>query len=164
MTTSTAPLELVAPPGIPVITMTREVDAPRELVFRCYTEPALLAQWLGPRRLTTRVDAFEVRHGGAWAYTGIDADGTEYAFRGVFHGDPTPDLMIQTFEFLGAPGHVSLDRLELEARGGGRTLIRTTSVFSTVEARDAMVTAGMEGGVREGFERMDELVSRMQAA
>lgn len=164
MTTPTATVSITAEPGSPLITMEREVAAPRGLVFRAHTEPDLLAQWLGPRRLQTRVDCFEVRHGGAWAYTSIDTDGSEYGFRGVFHGDPTPDLTVQTFEFLGAPGHVSLDTLRLVDLGGGRTLIRVTSTFQSVEARDAMVEAGMEGGVVEGYGRLDELVARLQAA
>jgi uncharacterized protein YndB with AHSA1/START domain len=163
MSTRTAPTTLVAEPGSPLITMEREVAAPRDLVFRAHTEPALLAQWLGPRRLAMRVDRFELRHGGAWAYTHIDTDGSEYGFRGVFHGTPSPDQTVQTFEFLGAPGHVSLDTLRLVDLGDRRTLIRTTSAFQSVEARDAMVEAGMEGGVVEGYERLDELVARLQA-
>ena len=109
-----------------------------------------------------RVDELDVRHGGAWRYVNIDTDGTEYGFRGVFHGTPSPDRMIQTFEFEGAPGHVSLDTLVLEDLGG-RTLIRTTSVHQSVEARDAMIASGMEGGVVEGFERLDELLARLGA-
>jgi uncharacterized protein YndB with AHSA1/START domain len=163
MTPGTAPVSLVAEPGIPLITMERVVAAPRELVFRAHTEPGLLAQWLGPRRLRMRVDRFEPQHGGAWAYTHIDTDGTEYGFRGVFHGTPSPDQTVQTFEFLGAPGHVSLDTLRLVDLGSGRTLVRTTSAFQSVEARDAMIEAGMEGGVVEGYERLDELVARLQA-
>ncbi len=159
---TTTALRLAAEPGTPLLTFEREVAAPRELVYRAYTEPELLAQWLGPRRLTMRVEQWDVRHGGAWRYVHIDTDGTEYGFRGVFHGEPSPDGVTQTFEFEGAPGHVSLDTLVLEDRGG-RTLIRTSSVHQTVEGRDAMIASGMEGGVTEGFERLDELVARIQA-
>jgi uncharacterized protein YndB with AHSA1/START domain len=159
---SSTTLRLTAEPGSPLLRFEREVAAPRELVFRAYTEPALLAQWLGPRRLTMRVDQFDVRHGGAWRYVNIDADGTEYGFHGVFHGTPSPDRMTQTFEFEGAPGHVSLDTLVLEDLGG-RTLIRAVSVHQSVEARDAMIAAGMEGGIVEGFEQLDELLTRLGA-
>jgi uncharacterized protein YndB with AHSA1/START domain len=155
-------MRLTADPGTLLVSLEREVAAPRELVFRAYTEPELLAQWLGPRRLTMRVDEFDVRHGGTWRYVSIDADGTEYGFRGVFHGTPTPDRITQTFEFEGAPGHVSLDTLVLEDLGG-RTLIRATSVHQSVEARDAMIASGMEGGVSEGFDQLDELVARLGA-
>ena len=159
---TTTAMHLTAEPGTPLVSLEREVAAPRELVYRAYTEPELLAQWLGPRRLAMRVDEWDVRHGGAWRYVNIDTDGTEYGFHGVFHGTPSPDGMTQTFEFEGAPGHVSLDTLVLEDRGG-RTLIRATSVHQSVEARDAMIASGMEGGVVEGFERLDELLARLGA-
>ncbi len=159
---TTTAMRLTAEPGTPLIAFEREVAAPRDLVFRAYTEPDLLAQWLGPRRLVMRVERLDVRHGGTWRYVHIDTDGTEYGFRGVFHGTPSPDGMTQTFEFDGAPGHVSLDTLVLVDLGD-RTLIRTRSVHQSVEARDAMVGSGMERGVVEGFERLDELVARLQA-
>jgi hypothetical protein len=79
----------------------------------------------------------------------------------VFHGDPSPDQMIQTFEFEGAPGHVQLDTLRLDELEGGRTRIRMSSVFQTVAGRDAMVASGMREGLTEGFERLDELVGRL---
>jgi uncharacterized protein YndB with AHSA1/START domain len=160
MTAATAHYRMTAEPGIPTVTIEREVAAPRALVFRCFTEPDLLAQWLGPRRYGMRIEHMDVRHGGSYRYVNIDPEtGAEFAFRGVFHGDPSPDQFVQTFEFLGAPGHVSMDTLQLVDRGDGRTLIRTTSLFQSVEARDAMIEHGMEGGVREGYERLDELVA-----
>jgi uncharacterized protein YndB with AHSA1/START domain len=151
-----------ARPGVPFIDMSREFAAPRELVYRAHTDPDLLAQWIGPRRLTTRVVRFDVRDGGTWRFVQRDQDGSEYGFHGVFHGDPSPEGIVQTFEFEGAPGHVSLDALTLEEHDG-RTTLRVHSVFQSVEARDAMVAAGMETGVQEGYERLDELVERVLA-
>jgi uncharacterized protein YndB with AHSA1/START domain len=162
VTTTTTTMRITAEPGSPLVSFEREVAAPRDLVYRAYTEPELLAQWLGPRRLAMRVEQLDVQHGGLWRYVNTDTDGTEYGFHGVFHGTPSPDRMTQTFEFEGAPGHVSLDTLVLEDHGG-RTLIRTTSVHQSVEARDAMIAGGMEGGVVEGFERLDELLARLGA-
>ena len=153
-------LEIDAPEGVPQVTMTRAFDAPRELVFRAFTEPDLLVQWLGPRRLTMEVDRYEVRDGGRWRYVHRDEDGTEYGFHGVFHGDPTPQQMVQTFEFEGAPGHVQLDTAKLEDVDG-RTVIHMNSVFQSVEARDAMVGSGMAEGVKEGFAQLDELLGRL---
>lgn len=155
--------QVEAPAGLPFVDMTREFDAPRELLFRAYTEPDLLKQWLGPAKYEMVVDRYEVRDGGRWRYVHRDGDGNEYGFHGVFHGDPTPDVMTQTFEFEGAPGHVSLDTLVLEDVGG-RTLARTRSVFQTLEARDAMVAAGMAQGVDEGYGRLDDLLARMRTA
>ena len=151
-----------ARPGLPFIDMTREFAAPRELVYRAHTDPDLLAQWIGPRRLTTDVVRFDVHDGGTWRFVQRDADGSEYVFHGVFHGDPSPEGIVQTFEFEGAPGHVSLDALKSDELDG-RTTLRVHSVFQSVEARDAMVSAGMETGVQEGYERLDELVERVLA-
>jgi uncharacterized protein YndB with AHSA1/START domain len=151
---------ITAEPGLPFVDVEREFDAPRDLIFRAHTDPELVAQWLGPRRYQMTVERWEVGDGGSWRYTHRGDDGNEYGFHGVFHGTPSPDLMVQTFEFEGAPGHVSLDSFTLEDRDG-RTLLRGHSVFQSVEDRDAMVEAGMEGGMKEGYERLDELVGRL---
>jgi uncharacterized protein YndB with AHSA1/START domain len=155
-----AKTQITADPGSPFIDVTREFDAPRDVLFRAHTDPDLIVQWLGPRRLTMVVDRYDVRDGGSWRYIHRDADGAEYGFHGVFHGTPSPDSMVQTFEFEGAPGHVSLDAITLEEHDG-RTLLRGHSVFQSVEARDAMIEAGMEGGLTEGYERLDELIARL---
>lgn len=155
-----ATTRITAEPGVPFIDISREFDAPRDLIFRAHTDPELLVQWLGPRRLTMVVDRYDVRDGGTWRYTHRDEDGNEYGFHGVFHGTPSPDSMVQTFEFEGAPGHVSLDSLTLEEHDG-RTLVRGHSVFQSVEDRDAMVESGMETGLDEGYQRLDELVGRL---
>jgi uncharacterized protein YndB with AHSA1/START domain len=151
-------LKVTAEPGVPQVLTERAFDAPRELVYRAFTEPELLARWLGPHGYTMKIDRFELRDGGTWRYTHTDQEGNEYAFHGVFHGEPSPDGMVQTFEFEGAPGHVSMDTLTLEEHDGS-TIVRTNSVFQSVEARDAMVEAGMDVGMREGYEQLDELLS-----
>ena len=155
--------KITAEPGLPYIDMTREFDAPRDLVYRAFTDPDLLVQWLGPRRLTMVVDKFDVRDGGAWRYIHREENGTEYGFHGVFHGTPTPDAMVQTFEFEGAPGHISLETMTLEERDG-RTILRGHSVYQSIEDRNAMVESGMETGVNEGFDRLEELLPSLLAA
>ena len=107
--------QITAERGMPQIIITREFDAPRELVFRAFTEPELLVQWLGPRDLTMTIDQYDVRDGGRWRYVHKDAQGTEYGFHGLFHGTPSPDGAVQTFEFEGMPGHVSLDTADIRA-------------------------------------------------
>jgi uncharacterized protein YndB with AHSA1/START domain len=153
--------EIIAPPGVPQIFITRDFAAPRELVFRAYTDAELLVQWLGPRAVTTTIDHFDVRHGGTWRYIGRDGDGNEFVFRGVFHGDPSPENgIVQTFEYEATPGHVCLETATFEEQNG-RTVVRQNSVYQSVEDRDAMIGAGMEVGVTEGFERLDELLARL---
>src|ERR1700683_3081775 len=113
---------ITAEPGIPMVIVTREFDAPRDLVFRAHTDPDLLVQWLGPRDLTTTIDRYETRNGGTWRYLQTDAEGHTYGFHGVFHGEPSPDGIVQTLEVEGASGmergvHDSGERLaELLAR------------------------------------------------
>jgi uncharacterized protein YndB with AHSA1/START domain len=155
---------IAAEPGIPQVVITREFDAPRELVFRAHTEPELLARWLGPRRLTMEIDHYDLRHGGTWRFVHRDTDGNGYGFRGVFHGIPSvDDGIVQTWEFEGAPGHVDLETATFEARGN-RTLLRINAVYQSVEARDAQLQAGMETGVVEGYERLDELLASVAVA
>jgi uncharacterized protein YndB with AHSA1/START domain len=151
---------VTAPAGTPFIEVEREFDAPRDLVFRAWTDPALVARWLGPRRLTMRVDRWELdEHGGSYRYVHSGEDGTEHGFHGSFHRTAAdPYTLLQTFEYEGAPGHVSLDELRL-TEAGGRTVARIRSVHQTVEARDAMVAAGMAEGMNDGFERLDALLA-----
>ena len=155
-------MQITAEPGVPQILASREFDAPRELLFRAFTEPDLLVEWLGPRKYAMKVDRYEVRDGGTWRYTHTDADGNEFGFHGVFHGTPSPDGMVQTFEFEGAPGHVQLDTATFEARDR-TTVLHVNSVFQSVEARDAMYESGMADGMREGFERLDDLLAKLAA-
>lgn len=155
-----ATTQITAEPGVPLIEITRAFDAPRELLFRAHTDPELYAQWLGPRRLTMRIERLEARDGGRWRYIHRDPEGHEYGFHGVFHGTPSPDGIVQTFEFEGAPGHVSLQTLTFEEHGG-RTLLRQQVVFQSVAARDGLLQADLEEGVNEGMERLEELLARL---
>jgi uncharacterized protein YndB with AHSA1/START domain len=156
--------QIVAEPGTQQIVIEREFAAPRELVYHAYTDPELLVRWFGPRRYTTTIDRHEIRDGGVWRYVHRDAEGNEYAFRGVFHGTPSPvSGIVRTFEFEGAPGHVSLETLTLEERDG-TTHVRTVSVFQSVADRDAMVASGMESGVNDSMDRLEELLAGLTAA
>jgi uncharacterized protein YndB with AHSA1/START domain len=153
---------ITAPEGMPYIDMEREFDAPKELVHRAYLEPELVRQWLGPRRYEMVIDRWDARDGGGYRYVHKDGD-VEHGFRGVFHSMAI-DNLVQTFEYEGAPGHVSLDTQVIEDMPGGRSRMRSHSVFLSVEDRDAMVEAGMGSGVEEGYTRLDELLQRLGAS
>ena len=158
-----AELMITAEPGVPQIRGTREFDAPADLVLRAHTDPELVVQWLGPRKYRMSIDQWDVRNGGTYRYTHTDDDGNEYAFRGVFHGEPSLDAFVQTFEFEGAPGHVSLDTLRLEPKDG-RTILHLNSVFQSVEARDAMLSQGMSDGLTDAYTRLDELLAAQRVS
>lgn len=151
-----------AEPGKQDIFIIREFDAPRELVFKAMTDPELLVRWLGPRDLEMRIDKFQPKKGGSYRYIHIDPNGNEYAFNGIIHEMIAPELVIQTFEFEGLPepGHVALETAKLEALPGGRTRLTTQSVFQSVQDRDGMVQSGMEKGVFDSHERLDELFEK----
>jgi uncharacterized protein YndB with AHSA1/START domain len=152
--------QIIAEPGVPQIVISREFNAPRELLFRAHIDPELLVQWLGPRRLTMTIDRLDARDGGTWRYTHRDAHGNEYAFHGVYHGTPSPDGIVQTFEFEGMPGHVSLETITFEERGG-RTLLDQNAIFQSVEDRVGMMQSDMETGVNDSMERLDELFAKL---
>jgi uncharacterized protein YndB with AHSA1/START domain len=153
---------IVADPALPTIVITREFDAPPERVFRAYTDPDLVVQWLGPRRLTMLIDQYDARSGGSYRYVHRDDDGTEYGFHGVFHEVRPAERIVQTFTYEGWPDGVSLETAVFEDLGG-RTRVTTKSLMDSVEARDSMIKSGMEHGVREGYERLDELLGGRQS-
>ena len=154
---------IAAEPGKQDLFITREFDAPRELVFKAHTDPELYVQWLGPRGYEMVLETFEPRSGGKYRYIHIDKEGNEFGFHGVFH-EMVEELMIQTFEFEGVPepGHVTLDTMRLEKLPGDRTRVTIHSVFQSVSDRDGMVQSGMERGVNEGYERLDEILEKAQ--
>jgi uncharacterized protein YndB with AHSA1/START domain len=151
--------QIIADPALPTIEIIREFDAPPERVFRAHTDPELVVQWLGPRGLEMRVDRYDARTGGSYRYTHKDADGNEYAFFGAFHEVRPNERIVQTFTFEGYPDGVSLETATFEDLGDGRTRLVAKSVGYTIEERDAMLASGMETGVREGYERLDELLA-----
>jgi uncharacterized protein YndB with AHSA1/START domain len=149
---------LVIEPGKQEIVMTREFDAPRDLVFKTITDPSLIPQWWGPRYLTTTVDEMDVRPGGRWRYVQRDPDGHEHAFHGVYHDITAPTGLVCTFEYEGVPGHVLLETVTLE-EVDGKTRMTEQSVFQSVADRDGMVQAGMESGATEMMDRLGELLA-----
>ncbi len=150
--------DFVAEPGRQEVIITRVFDAPRELVFKTYTDPNLIPQWWGPKSLTTTVEKMDVRPGGVWRFVQRDAGGNEYAFNGVFHQIVPPERLVRTFEFEGMPGHVLLETVTLEDLDG-KTKVTGRSVFQTVEDRDGMLESGMEGGAAETMDRLSELLA-----
>jgi uncharacterized protein YndB with AHSA1/START domain len=141
--------------------LTREFDAPRDLVWKAMTDPALMSRWWGPRRYKTVVDTMDVRPGGKWRMRNIAADGGEHAFRGEYREIVPPERIVMTFEYEPLPGHISVETMTLTERDG-RTLLSVRDQFSSKEDLDGMVNSGMESGARETYERLDELLAELQ--
>lgn len=156
--------DIIAEPEKQEIVITRIFDARRELVFKAFTDPKLYIQWLGPRELTMILEKFEPKSGGFWRYIQKDKDGNEYAFHGVNHDVTAPERIIGTFEFEGLPekGHVILETARFEELPGNRTKLINQSVFQSVTDRDGMLQSGMERGVNDSYDRLDELLEKMK--
>lgn len=159
MITTKNQTEIKAEPGKQELFITREFEAPRDLVFKAFTDPELIVRWLGPRELKMRIDQFDCRSGGAYRYIHTDSAGNDYGFHGVIHDVTAPERIIQTFEFEGLPesGHVTLETAKFEALPGNRTKVTTQSIFQSVADRDGMLKSGMERGVNDSHWRLDEL-------
>ena len=158
MGTTTRETTITADPAAPTVVITREFDAPRENVFRAHVEPDLVKRWLGPRDLTMEIDTYDARTGGAYRYTHRDPGG-EYTFFGSFHEVRPSERIVQTFTYEGFPDSVTLETMTFIDLGNGRTRLEGLSLFESIEARDGMVASGMEIGVNEGYEKLDELLA-----
>ena len=143
--------------------MSRIFNAPRELVWKVYNDPALVSEWWGPRYLTTIVEKMEVKVGGAWRFIQKDAKGNEYAFNGVFKEIAPPERLVYTFEFEPMAGHISTDTLIFEELPGGKTKITATTTFDTLEDLEGMLQSGMEDGAVESWDRLEELLETVKA-
>jgi uncharacterized protein YndB with AHSA1/START domain len=150
--------QIVSDPDVPLVRIVREFDAPPEKVFRAHTDPDLVVQWLGPRDLTMTIDHFDCRTGGSYRYIHSRGD-DEFGFHGSFHEVRPDELIVQTFTFEGFPDQVALERLVLEDLGDGRTRLTATSLVDSFADRDAFVASGMETGIVEGYERLDEVLA-----
>jgi len=133
--------------------------APRERVFAAFVDPELIPQWWGPRGTETIVEELDATPGGTWRFLSRDSEGSEVRFRGVYREVTPSERLAQTFEWDGMPGYVSVDTSVFEDLGDGRTRVVTTSIFHTPEERDGMIESGMERGLNETYERLDELLA-----
>ena len=159
MATTTHETTIEVDERVPLVRITREFDAPPELVFRAHVDPELLVQWNGPRDLATTIDHHDCRTGGSYRYV-MTREDFEAGFHGSFHEVRPNELIVQTFTFEGVPDGVALERLVFEDLGDGRTRLVATSLVDSFEDRDAFVASGMTTGVREGYEQLDEVLAR----
>ncbi len=152
--------KIIAEAGKQELFIVREFEAPRELVFEAFTDKDILVQWVGPREMRMRYEKFEPTEGGSYRYIHTLPSGLEFGFHGVCHEHTAPEKIIQTLEFEGLPekGHVVLETTKFEALPKGRTRVTVQSVFQSVTDRDGMVQSGMERGVVDSYERLDEII------
>jgi uncharacterized protein YndB with AHSA1/START domain len=157
--------EIIAEPGKQELYIIREFDAPRDLLFKAHTDPDIYVKWVGPKDLEMRIEKMESYNGGSYRFI-HKRGGAEYAFSGVYHEVLAPERIIGTFEFEGLPerGHVIMGTSKFEELPGGRSKLVHQSVFQSVEDRDGMIASGMERGVNDGYEKLDQILERSSAA
>jgi uncharacterized protein YndB with AHSA1/START domain len=157
-----APAATVTTPTDREIHIERIFEAPRDQVFAAYTDPKLIPEWWGPHDTTTVVERMDVAPGGSWRFLIRNSDGSETAFRGTYREVVPPERIVQTFEWEGMPGHVSVETASFEDLGE-RTKVTTTSLFHTAEERDGMLASDMERGMNETYARLDMVLARLAA-
>ena len=150
--------EIIIDKEVPLVRIIREFDAPVAKVYRAHVDPKLFVQWNGPDYLTTTPVVWDARTGGSYRYTMVDGDRTE-GFNGVFHELRENELIVQTFSWEGMPDGVALEKLRFEALPDGRTRLTATSLVDSFADRDAFVASGMETGIVEGYNKLDELLA-----
>jgi uncharacterized protein YndB with AHSA1/START domain len=159
MTTTTNPVTITAPEGLPFIDIEREFDAPVSAVFNAHRDPELVKQWLGPNGYEMTIERWDFVPQGGYRYLHTNPEGESFAFNGVFHSVRENEFAIQTFEFEGYPDVVAIESATFEDLGGGRSRLKIHSVYPDVASRDGMVASGMETGVLEGYARLDEILA-----
>lgn len=145
-----------ADPHVPIIRITRDFAATPEQLFRAHTDPGVYARWVGPYDITTRIDHWDCRTGGSWAFSNVRGD-ESYSFHGCFH-EVSPTRLVQTFTFDDWPDQVSLETLTLADLGDGTTRLTTQSLVESFQARDQWLSSGMETGVNDGYAKLDTLL------
>lgn len=151
--------ELEVDPTQPTIRAAREFAATPDRLYRAFTDPDLVVRWLGPRDQPVRLDHWDARTGGSYRYTGRDAGPEEPGFFGSFHELRENERIVQTLSYDGYPDGVCLEIMTLTELPGGRTRLDSLLVLDSVEARDGLVRSGMEKGMNEGYEQLDELLA-----
>jgi uncharacterized protein YndB with AHSA1/START domain len=154
-------LEVIAPAAEPVIVTHRFIKAPVALLFRAWTEPELMKQWLGPRDMVMVSCEVDLRVGGGYRYVHRAPDGKEYGFHGKYLEIQKPNRMVCTFVFEMFPDNEAVDTLTLEEKDGG-TLVTTHTRHPSLEARNGHLAGGMERGMSEGYERLEALAGKMK--
>jgi len=152
-----AKTKLIAEPGKMETVFDCVIDAPRDLVYRVYTDRKMIPRWWGPRIFSTVIDAYEFRHGGRWRFIQTDPEGQKYSFRGVYHEIIPTERITNTFEYEQEPGHITLETVIFEDLNG-KTRIINRSIFQSVEDRDQMIAEDMESGMIESMNRIEEIL------
>jgi uncharacterized protein YndB with AHSA1/START domain len=160
MTTATRQSKLTTPTDRSIV-VERVFDAPRDRVWRAYTQPELVAQWWG-RGNKLDVVRYEVERGGHWRFVEHSPDGGVHGFEGRFREVTPQERLVYTFEWDGMPGYTILETATFEELGPSQTRVTAVALFFSTEERDGMLHSGMEGGMNESYAALDRLLASMK--
>ncbi len=152
-------LKVILPSDREVL-VTRSFNAPRRLVWEAVSKPEHVRQWWGLRSMPMTVCEIDHRVGGKWRFVVRAPDGSEHAWSGVYNEIHAPERVVNTEVYENIPGAESLVTATFDERDG-RTYLTTRMLHKSKENRDGYIHAGAEGGMRETFTRLDELLAKM---
>jgi uncharacterized protein YndB with AHSA1/START domain len=144
------------------IVMTRIFDAPRDLVFKALTTPALLKRWFGPHGWTLTECEVDLRVGGAWRFLSKGPDGRTMGMRGVYREIVPPERIeyTESFDEWAEQGSAVITTTLVER--DGRTTLTCVSLAPSREVRDAVLATGMEHGAAETYDRLADMLQSVR--
>jgi uncharacterized protein YndB with AHSA1/START domain len=144
------------------ILITREFDAPRELVYRAWTTPELVERWWHAKRGKVTLVEIDLRVGGKWRYVMVAADGTEVGFHGEYREIVPSERIVSTETYEGLPEGVSEEEgttlnTATFSESDGRTLVTLLVQAPNKTSRDAIIDSGMEAGLQDALDLLEEV-------
>jgi uncharacterized protein YndB with AHSA1/START domain len=136
--------------------ITRDFDAPKHLVYKAWTTPELVKRWWSGERGEMTLAEIDLRVGGMWRYVMIADGGFEVAFHGEYREIVPNERLVSTEVFEGMPDAAALDTLTF-TEVDGRTTLSILVQHSSQEHRDAHVNSGMEVGMQESMDRLEQV-------
>jgi uncharacterized protein YndB with AHSA1/START domain len=156
--------KLIAEDGKQELFMLREFDLPVELLFKAFTDPGLLVQWMSNNHSQMTVEKMENKSHGCWRFVQRDKTGKEYWFNGVIHEFFAPQRIIRTFEIENSAGkgNVQLEFLTFEAITESSSKLIIQTLYKSNLDRDTMIKYGMEKGANLAHNRLQEIINKLK--
>lgn len=142
--------------------ITRDFDAPRDLVWLVYTSPEHIRAWFGCGMMQMAEVTSDFRVGGSYRYVGV-MEGEQHPFSGEFEEIAEPERLVFTETYEPIPGSTHTCAVTFEDLGGGRSRITEDLTYSCVEARDGHVASGMEYGLNQSYDAIEQIAQRLAA-
>jgi uncharacterized protein YndB with AHSA1/START domain len=138
------------------ILIRREFEAPNHLVYKAWTTPELVKRWWSGNRGEMTIAEIDLRVGGAWRYVMVTDDGFEVAFHGQYREIVPNERIVSTEVYEGMPEGEALNTVTF-TETEGRTILTVLVQHSSKEARDAHIDSGMETGMQEGMDLLEQV-------